>query len=264
MQKTPGAPDSRARRAGLLGPALGVVLLALAACVVSAKPPAPCPDCDGAPAPDLVQIGTPVSEADIAAWDIDVRPDGAGLPPGGGTAVEGRRLFEFGPTGLFPRRPDGILDDPARFTTCPGGPSRCALCHGAGGRGGNTGNTPQLVGGRWPDCPPRFPVDPAGGSRTVGSYWPLATTLFDYIRRAMPFDCPGSLTNDEAYAVTAYLLYLNGIVDRDEELNAETLPAINERMPNHPNFFRTPAPYLPKADGGPDHGAPCGTAGDGR
>ena len=206
-----------------------------------------------------VPPGIPVTEEDIAAWNIDVRRDGAGLPEGRGSAVEGRRIFEFGPTGLLPKSRDGIVEDPAFFLTCPGGPSKCALCHGAGGRNGNTDNSPQLVGGRWPECPPRYPVDVSSGppTKTVGSYWPLATTLFDYIRRAMPFDCPGSLTDDEVYAVTAYILYLNGIVNADEVLDAETLPAINRRMPNHRNFFQVREPYFPKAEEGPDHGRSC-------
>lgn len=255
-------PRARRRSRGLDARPTSRALLAAAAIAVACagRPAPPPPTPPPAPPPE---VGIPVTAADIAAWNIDVRPDGAGLPPGRGTAAEGRRLFEFGPTGLLPARPDGILDDPALSLTCPGGPSRCALCHGEGGRGGNTGNTPRLVGGRWLDCPPSYPVDPAGGApvNTVGSYWPLATTLFDYIRRAMPFDCPGSLTDDEVYAVTAYVLYLNGIVNADDELNAKTLPAINRRMPNHHNFFQTPAPYLPKAAGGPDYGKPCGEDG---
>lgn len=214
----------------------------------SPSPPAP-------PSSPSDPPGTPVTPADIAAWNIDVRPDGAGAPDGRGTPLEGRALFEFGPTELLPML-DGRRGDPALLTTCAGGPSKCAICHGAGGIGGTGG--PTLVGGRVSATQPLDFDDP---TMTVGSYWPYATTLFDYIRRAMPFDCPQSLTDDEVYAVTAYLLFLNGIIPADQEVNRDNLCQLNVCMPNHGNFYQTPAPYLPKGEGlggpGTDFEYPC-------
>lgn len=134
----------------------------------------------------------------IARMDIGVRPDGRDLPRGRGTATEGEAVYV----------------------------ANCLRCHGLGGAG-----TPadRLVGGVGSLAGPK-PV------KTVGSYWPLATTLFDYLRRAMPYDRPGALSDDEIYAVTAYLLARNGIVDAELELNAETLPRVE--MPNRDGFVR--------------------------
>lgn len=132
-------------------------------------------------------LGTAINEAHVAAWDIDVAPDGVGLPEGSGTAAEGEPLYA----------------------------SRCTHCHGVAGTGG--------------------PADAlAGEGLSVGTYWPYATTLFDYLRRAMPYEAPGSLTNDELYALTAYVLHLNGIVDRGARLDRTRLPDVE--MPNRHGF----------------------------
>lgn len=142
-------------------------------------------------------LGTPATAEQIAGWDIDVRPDGAGLPPGRGTAAEGEALYM----------------------------KRCASCHGEFGEA--RGRYPALMGGRGTLAS----EDPV---KTVGSYWPYATTVFDYIRRAMPYQQPGSLDTGEVYAVTAYLLHRNGIVDADAVLTEVSLPRVE--MPNRGGF----------------------------
>jgi cytochrome c len=141
-------------------------------------------------------LGQPATPAEITAWDIDVRADGKGLPSGRGTVAQGKQLFA----------------------------ERCAVCHGVDGRGGQADT---LAGGRGTLASPN-PI------RTIGSYWPYATTIFDFVRRAMPFDRPQSLSNDEVYAVTAYLLRLNGIIGESVTLDASTLPTIV--MPNRDGF----------------------------
>lgn len=142
-------------------------------------------------------FGQPASPDQIAGWDIDVAPDGAGLPPGRGSVAQGEALF-------------------ARLG---------AKCHGATGEG--TDKAPALVGGQG-SLATAHPV------KTVGSYWPYATTLYDYIHRAMPADAPQSLSPDEVYALCAYLLHLNGIVPADAVLDATSLPQVV--MPNHAGF----------------------------
>jgi S-disulfanyl-L-cysteine oxidoreductase SoxD len=142
-------------------------------------------------------FGQPASPDQIAGWDIDVAPDGAGLPPGRGSVAQGEALF-------------------ARLG---------AKCHGAKGEG--TATAPALVGGQG-TLATAHPV------KTVGSYWPYATTLYDYIHRAMPADAPQSLTPDEVYALCAYLLHLNGIVPADAVMDATSLPQVV--MPNHAGF----------------------------
>jgi S-disulfanyl-L-cysteine oxidoreductase SoxD len=144
-------------------------------------------------------IGRPATPAEIAGWNIDVAPDGKGLPPGHGSVADGARLFA----------------------------ETCSACHGERGEQGDGRPIDPLVGGRGSLATDK-PV------RTVGSYWPYATTLFDYIRRAMPFNAPGSLSSDQAYAAAAYILYLNGIVPDGTVLDAKTLPAI--QMPNRDGF----------------------------
>jgi mono/diheme cytochrome c family protein len=141
-------------------------------------------------------IGRSATPAEIAGWNIDIDREGHNLPPGSGTVSHGHEVFD----------------------------QQCAACHGAKGEGG-IGD--QLVGGRGTLATPK-PV------RTVGSYWPYAPTLFDYIRRAMPQNAPQSLSNDDVYAVSAYILNLNGLLSADATLDANTLPAI--KMPNR-NMF---------------------------
>jgi hypothetical protein len=141
-------------------------------------------------------LGVPLSAEEVAEADITIMPDGEGLPAGSGNAKTGKSIYV----------------------------ANCLACHGKQGTGGI--NDP-LVGGHGTLTSDR-------PQRTVGSYWPYATTLFDYVRRAMPYQAPGSLTNDEVYAVTAYLLYLNGIIGEDETLGAESLRRV--KMPNRDNF----------------------------
>ena len=142
-------------------------------------------------------LGQPATADDIVAWDISVAPDGVGLPPGGGTAAKGAAVYE----------------------------QKCQACHGAKGAGQPND---RLVGGQG-TLASKTPV------RTIGSYWPYATTVFDYVRRAMPYIQPQSLSNDDVYAVTAYLLHLNGIIGEQDEMNAQTLPKV--AMPNRDNFI---------------------------
>ena len=142
-------------------------------------------------------LGRLATQAEIAGWDISIAPDGRGLPRGAGTAAEGALVYT----------------------------QKCQACHGEKGVGGPND---RLAGGQG-TLASKTPV------RTVGSYWPYATTVFDYVRRAMPYMQPQSLTNDEVYAVTAYLLHQNGIIGGADEMNAETLPKV--RMPNRDNFI---------------------------
>jgi len=142
-------------------------------------------------------LGKPISAEDLAAWDISVGPDGAGLPPGSGTVKQGEAVFA----------------------------AKCQACHGEKGAG--TPND-RLVGGQGSLPGDKPPI------KTVGSYWPYATTLFDYIRRAMPFNESKSLTSDEAYGVVAYLLNLNGVIPESETVNAQSLPKVT--MPNREGF----------------------------
>jgi cytochrome c len=142
-------------------------------------------------------LGSPISAADLAPWDIGVQTDGQGLPPGSGKAAAGEKIYA----------------------------EKCQGCHGVDGAGQPYD---QLVGGKGT-------LDKLDQVRTVGSFWPYATTIFDYVRRAMPFTTPQTLTNDEAYALTAFLLYKNGIIGRNEEINARTLPRV--RMPNRDGFI---------------------------
>lgn len=150
-------------------------------------------------------IGRTPTEAEIAALDLDVRPDGVGLPPGSGTPAEGEVIYE----------------------------ARCAVCHGPGGTGTPAGWP--LVG-RNPDDRFDFAESlEAELRRTIGNYWPHATTLFDYTRRAMPMDRPGSLSADEVYALTAWMLWRNGLVAADAVVDAATLPLVD--MPSSDRFI---------------------------
>jgi S-disulfanyl-L-cysteine oxidoreductase SoxD len=141
-------------------------------------------------------IGRTATAAEIAGWNIDVGHDGRGLPPGSGSVAHGREVFA----------------------------QQCAACHGDNGQGG-VGD--RLVGGQGTLATPH-PV------KTVGSYWPYAPTLFDYIRRAMPQNAPGLLSHQDVYAVSAYVLYLNGLLPADAVLDAKTMAAI--KMPNRKMF----------------------------
>lgn len=158
----------------------------------------------GASAAERIGLGHAIPPSELAPWDIDVRADGAGLPPGQGSVAQGRQIFA----------------------------DACAACHGDKGEGrpvpGAVGGFDRLVGGFGT-------LNKASPVKTVGSYWPYATTLFDYIRRAMPLPQPQSLTNPEAYALTAYILNLNGIVGDGEVIDAATLPKV--KMPNRAAFF---------------------------
>src|SRR5262247_3588103 len=147
--------------------------------------------------PEGPNLGREATPAQVAGWDISVGPDGAGLPPGKGTAAAGALVYE----------------------------QKCQACHGARGVGQPND---RLVGGQG-TLASKTPV------KTIGSYWPYATTVFDYLRRAMPYIQPQSLTNDEVYAVTAYLLHLNGIIAETSVMDADTLPKV--RMPNRENFI---------------------------
>ncbi|MCZ6658404.1 MAG: cytochrome c [Gammaproteobacteria bacterium] len=144
-------------------------------------------------------LGTPASADDIARWDIDIKPDGAGLPPGQGAVSEGVGLYD----------------------------QLCLACHGENGQ---DGQYDQLAGAPVPE---EFATTFV--KRTIGNYWPYASTLFDYVRRSMPQTQPGSLTDDEVYALVAYLLYLNGIVDADAIMNSESLPRVE--MPAQSRFY---------------------------
>jgi cytochrome c len=152
-----------------------------------------------ATAADAPKLGKPITEQDIAAWDIAAMPDGTGLPPGSGTAVQGAKVFA----------------------------EKCAVCHGEGGKGGSVVRGP-LFGG-----PPL--TSGIDAPKTIGNFWGHATTVFDFTRRAMPYSAPRTLTADELYATTAYLLYLNKIVGENDVMDAKSLPAV--KMPNRDNFI---------------------------
>jgi cytochrome c len=135
-------------------------------------------------------FGRTATMEEIAAWDIDVRPDGKGLPPGQGNVVAGKAIYAL----------------------------KCAACHGAGGteQPGVKLPAPALVSDTLAKSKPK----------SIGNYWPYATTLFDYMRRTMPYNLPGSLTDNEVYSLTAYLLSANKIIKQETVLNAQNLPKI--------------------------------------
>ena len=149
-----------------------------------------------------VDLGQPATAEDIRPWDIDISPDGQGLPPGRGTVPQGAAVYA----------------------------AKCAKCHGSSG---TEGPMDRLVGGRQT-------LSTATPLKTIGSYWPYATTLYDYIHRAMPFDAPQSLTAEEVYSVTAWLLHQNGIIAEHTVVDAATLPTI--QMPNRHGFVPDPRP----------------------
>ena len=153
-------------------------------------------------------IGRAATSAEIAAWDIDVEPDGRNLPPGQGTVRHGREVYD----------------------------AQCASCHGAKGEGGVGDKLAGGMGTLGTDKP----------VKTVGSYWPYATTLFDYIRRAMPLAAPQSLSNEDVYAVAGYVLYLNGLVPETAAVDGKTLTAL--KMPNRDGFMVDPRPDVKNSE----------------
>lgn len=148
-------------------------------------------------------IGRPATAAEIRAWDIDVNATGVGLPPGRGGYERGATVFA----------------------------QQCASCHGARGEG--MAANPRLIGAEPRDF--SFALDPKL-PKTIGNYWPYATTLYDYINRAMPFTAPGSLPPSDVYSVVAYLLAENGIIDRAQTMDPVSLPRVH--MPSHDRFVR--------------------------
>ena len=146
---------------------------------------------------ESVRLGIPVTQEDLLEFDLIAPPDGSGFPPGGGTAQDGKQIYDV----------------------------NCAVCHGASGEG-TSGNT-VIVGGDM--------QSEGSPLRTVGSYWPYASTLFDFIRRAMPATAPKSLTNEQVYQVTAYVLFMNDIIEEDTQINGDTISEID--MPNANGFI---------------------------
>lgn len=188
-----------------IGRAAGFGVLAMAlACVAMAQPSAT------AQAAGALAYGKPATPKQIAGWNIDVRPDGTGLPKGHGSVSEGGDIFQ----------------------------THCASCHGTFGEG--MGRYPKLSGGIGTLTDDR-------PEKTVGSYWPYATTLWDYIHRAMPFYAPESLTDHQVYALVAYILNLNNIVDADFVASQANLAAV--KMPNRDGFYRPdPRPDTPRSE----------------
>jgi S-disulfanyl-L-cysteine oxidoreductase SoxD len=160
-------------------------------------------------------FGTPATKAEIEAWDKDVRPDGMGLPAGSGTYKAGAQLYG----------------------------EQCASCHGDKLQGIRDPNLPQgggpaLISGRGTLNTPNFKI-------TVESYWPYATTLYDYVLRAMPYTAPGSLKPDEVYSLVAFILGESNIIDKKTAMDAKSLAKV--RMPNRDNFFPDNRPFPVKA-----------------
>ena len=153
-------------------------------------------------------LGTPISPAELAAWSINVLPDGTNLPPGSGTMAQGAPIYA----------------------------QKCAMCHGENGKGGVNA---ALVGGA--------PIKAIDSTRTIANFWPYSTTVFDYIRRAMPWTQPRSLTDEEVYALTAYILAQNKLIGEKDVMNAQTLPKV--RMPNRDNFIPRFPDKLPSGGG---------------
>jgi cytochrome c len=150
-------------------------------------------------------FGNTPSKEEIAAMDFDAMPDGRGLPPGSGTPARGEQIYA----------------------------ARCGACHGEKLEGVKQAGGAALIGGRGTIGTPNT-------KKTVESFWPYATTLFDYVKRAMPFDEPGSMSDDEIYSVCAYILHRGNIIGENDVMNAETLPQVE--MPNRNGFVPDPRP----------------------
>jgi len=165
--------------------------------------------------PATFGIGRPATPSEIAALDIDIGPEGAGLPPGRGTAADGAPIYA----------------------------ARCAGCHGKTGREGPN----DVLVGRLPGDAFPFARDPRA-PKTIGSYWPYATTVFDYIRRAMPPDAPGSLKDEEVYGLVAYLLAMNELIPQDAVVDAASLPKVQMPARAHfvPDTRGQPKPTAPR------------------
>lgn len=151
-------------------------------------------------APQSPHLGKPISEGDLKTWDLTVLPNGNGLPAGQGTPQEGAKIFA----------------------------EKCSACHGDAGKGGVAPYYPALVGG----APLTNGIET---QKTIANYYAYATTIFDYIRRAMPHSMPRSLPDDEVYALTAYILSLNKLIGENDVMDAKTLPQV--KMPNRDNFI---------------------------
>ena len=154
----------------------------------------------GVALPQTPKLGKPITEADLQSWDISILPDGRGLPAGNGSPAQGAKIYA----------------------------EKCAACHGEAGRGGVAPFYPALVGGE----PLTNGIETP---KTIANYYAYATTVFDYIRRAMPYNQPRSLTGDEVYALTAYILSLNKLIGENDVMDAKTLPQV--KMPNRDNFI---------------------------
>ena len=141
-------------------------------------------------------LGTPLAHGELAAWDIHILPDGTGLPRGSGTSAQGAAIYA----------------------------QKCMHCHGEGAKGGVNA---ALVG-----APPLNSID---ATKTIANFWPYSTTIFDFIRRSMPWQQPRSLTDDEVYALTAYILAMNKLIGEKDAMNAQTLPRV--KMPNRDGFI---------------------------
>ena len=153
-----------------------------------------------AAAAETPKLGKPITEAEIAAWDIAAMPDGTGLPPGSGTAAQGAPIYA----------------------------QKCVACHAEGGKGGGAPGAGPLAGGG----PLTAGIDTP---KTIGNFYGQASTVFDFTRRSMPFNMPLSLTDNEVYALTAYILFLNKIIGENDVIDAKTLPQV--KMPNRDGFI---------------------------
>jgi mono/diheme cytochrome c family protein len=179
-----------------------LVMTAAAALLLAVVPVTAQIQSPGAPSPPAPRLGQPLTPQEASGWDLTIFPDGEGLPQGRGTVPQGKAIFS----------------------------RQCASCHGTGGRGATA---EELAGGT-------HSLTSASPDKTIGLYWPHATTMFDFIRRAMPLNAPGSLSTDDVYALTAYLLHINSVVGENAEMNAETLPKV--QMPNRNGFIPVDAP----------------------